>query len=306
MLTSLLRGFANGAYYVGADPGAFNAVGDGGTFGAYVTFIYTSDAQIPGGVPVRQYLWGNSVDASFSGWSLEIEVAGGEAVLQAKVGGGGAYTAVQEPLTGPSVVATGQAPAPGIFNRLIQASLWCDDTNLILAVNGTICNYAAFDAGTLTPSIIAAQLGAGGAAVPAVNAARCDIVSAGYTNFPGLNVAGNVEGFMGFAFDAARATGNSGYIIQSAGIDWTHRYDVRVAGQGLRGSLTRTSHGAVATAPLAPSTLVDQGSSGLGNLALPPVAPCNLVRGGASVTGPVVTQRANVDWANMGTFFYTP
>ena len=234
-------------------------------------------------------------------------VAGGELALQAKVGNGAAYVSVQEPITGAAVAATGQLPAAGAFDRIIQASLWLDDTNLILAVNGTICNFAAFDAGTLVPSAAPATVGAGTALIPAFPlAATVQVLSCGYTQFPGLNVGGNVSGFLSEAFSAAREGDGSGYIVQSGGIDWTHRYDARSLTPGRSGLLNKTSTGAVAQLPVAPTPWADLGNSGRANLALPPIAAAPLIRGGNSVLGPTIIQRKNMDWAAMGTFFFTP
>lgn len=305
--TTLCRGFATNAYYRGASVGGFNAVAEDGVFAAYCTFAINGAIQDPGGVPNRHYIWGNSEDAAFSGWSIELVQSGGELLLQAKVGNGAAYVTVQEPITGAAVAATGQVPASGVFNRLMMAMMWLDGTNLVLAVNGTVCGFTAFDEATLVASSLSASLGAGAAAVAANGATYADIASCGYSSdvtFAFGSQIGPTEA--GSAFAAAQEAAGSGFMDDPSGLDWTHRYDFRTAAAGLGSStLSKTAAGnRIASLPPAPQSIADVGGLGRSNLAA--YSPIALNRGGVSTTNPALTQRKNMDWANVGTFFFTP
>jgi hypothetical protein len=303
--STFARGFSAAAYYRGASAGAFNAVASDNTFAAFCTFSLNSGLQAPGGSPTGEYLWGNSEDANFSGWSLELVASGGELLLQAKVGDGSAYATVQEPITGPAVAATGQLPAAGIFNRLIQAALYLDGTNIVLAVNGTICGFTAFDPTTFSPSALAASLGAGTAAVAALPATFAEILACGYSSDVEY-ATGIGPGYMGSAFVAAQETdGNAGFIVADQGLDWTHRYSFQSAAQGLPGTVNKTAAGNLVTGyPVGPSSLADLGGKGRANLGT--YSPVALAKGGGSTTLPILSQRTRADWAHLGTFFYTP
>jgi hypothetical protein len=293
------RNFSTGGYYQAPDSGTFNTLFPAdGSFAAFCTFIMRGGVQTLD-VPDAIFLWGNL--ANQSGWSLQLQPGIDNALtLAATIGSGGAIASATAQLF------DGANPGlPTPIERLLQAGIWYDGTNVYLTINGVIAAYTA----TLlpAPSALPATLGAGNSPIsnPAID---IDICNCGFYNeqsFAGAPLGDVIGQFAGEAFNSSRETlGASNFITPSQGLDWTHRYDFATAAPSTAASITKTSSGSVIAQPAtAPASLPDLGGFGVQNPNLATNAAVALAKQGANPIN--LFTRKNVDWYS-GARFLTP
>ncbi len=292
-----LAGFASDkgtpqAYQASA-AGQFNQLSAGLSFAAYVLFwIDGGVQQVSALFETRQFLWGNLDDANTNGWGIYLEPDGStQMVLTAGMyGAGGLRT---------SEVILSNAESGSFVERLICAALWWDGENLSLTVNGSLQPPSVAIAEAYQPSALRATLGCDeGGNAPAGD---CRIVSAGYA--PVVVTGATVGALAGAHFRACRESDGGGYLDAVVGRDWAHRYEASaVVPDGTAGTITKTASGpAQASAPVAPTSLPDEGN--LGPVAFTGTSPSALGRLG--VTNLTLQQVAQPDWYDAPAFEFS-
>jgi hypothetical protein len=317
--TAALSGFANaGPYgYRSADAADFGAVSENGSFAAFVTVIPRGSAQ--SSQLNAQYLWGNN-DASDAnrGWSISIEIVGGQLAIVGRVGYGSGVSEITLAISGTGLSAFAE--------RMMQIGLWLSTANspgVRLTVNGSIAAVAGVTLpDTFAPSAFPVGLGIPPVSPSTIAATEIDIVGAGYTYNVDFDNDDDVADYAGRAWNAARgACGAAVALDPDTGADWVHRYSAAQLGQGQPAAITKQPTSAqlrqdafpnpdgYATVPAA-VTLADQG-----NVLTPTNAdtqivaynPVALSRLGALFTGgyvvaPFLRGRKNVDWYQGGSY----
>ncbi len=275
--------------------GGFNALGAGGQFQAYCTFVVAS-SYFASSTPQAQFLWGNLNANTGFGFALAAN-ADGAAVIRASMGDGSAVTALD-------VVVSGTALAM----RLVHASMFYAEGVLSLFVNGQAIQRATV--GQKAVSVKAPTIGFTPATSPADAAADCYVMSAGYayyafTQAQSYAAAGN-------AYLAQRAiAGAGGQLWPDLGVPWVHQYSARDGlAANVGASIVRVPTGAylgpssTTSYPVARATIPDIGNATPQNATLvapiiaAPVALAALV----DASAPIVRGFKNLDWYQGGVY----